>query len=262
MGEATTPRSRRAMWGTDALRFAEDMRASTRGGFGPPWRTAYVAGFRLVEESDETFTIEGARTSPHRKTTFPIGKRAERLPSHVIDLVCWTHDQEVARMVETENGDDPCPLPAGPLLVDRVTAALLATGDVGEWDLRGAIDEEEAKTSQRVHASLRLPQGRLAMKVGFHMNALQPSYDLPGGGSWNCGRLTLALPALPETIKIAARGRRVADLVHHAIAMMAPDLHISGIMQAPDGTATIMTDAMTPERMTTLRQGHTMRTTA
>lgn len=251
----STPSSRRAMWRADAVdlvdRFTKAKAGQGSSSF-PPWRIGYMAGLSDVKETTTGYEATMQRTAPNisvERVSIPVGKAPT---GALLDRLCWHFEQDVARYSEYERDmDDPWwLLPAKPLLVDPVMATLLGDAGIDEIALRQrVVDNEHLATRRDLTVRLDARLGVHSFTASFRMNEMRAVYRLPESkAQWRKGVIEIDDHHVPETLKAAARGRPVRDLVSHPLLDMHEDLIVTSVTET-DGKVRIATSATSPEGM-------------
>lgn len=251
----STPASRRAMWKADAIDLVERFTRAKAGegtsGF-PPWRVGYMAGLSDVKDTVAGYEATMQRTAPNitvERLSIPVGKAPA---GTLLDRLCWHFEQDVARYSEYERDeDDPWwRLPAKALLVDPVTAALLGRAGIDETALRHRIvDNEHLATRSEITVRLDARLGVHSFAASFRMNEIRTVYRLPESPArWRKGVLEIEGHHVPETVKTAARGRPLRDVVTHPLLDEHDDLLVTSITEK-EGVLRIATSAASPEGM-------------
>lgn len=251
MEEPTTPGTRRALWGGDALRLVEDLQRYAQGegreSF-PPWRIGYMSGLRDVKDrGSDGYSARIHRQEPHRDCEILIPKQG-RPGSALLDKLAWHLDQDVRRY-ELDDCDLTDPwhrLPSGPLLVDPLFATALSDAHVDERRLCALIaDARDFGIRRVVEISLGERTTISWPNVAIRMNEVHVRFKLPGTLTtyWSNGHLVVDVQDIPETIAVSAKGRMLSELVEHEMIARSAPITVAAITRAPDGTYSIATDA-------------------
>jgi hypothetical protein len=250
------------MWRADAVDLV-DRFTRAKAGQGsesfPPWRIGYMAGLSDVKETVAGYEATMQRTAPNNsveRVSIPVGRPPA---GTLLDRLCWHFEQDVARYSEYERDvDDPWwLLPAKTLLVDPVTATLLAGAGIDEIGLRQrVVDNEHVATRRDLAVRLDARLGVHSFTASFHMNEMRAVYRLPESkAQWRKGVLEVEGHHVPETLKAAARGRPLRDLVSHPLLDHHEDLLVTSVTETA-GKLRIRTTATSPEGMRAVPPRH------
>lgn len=251
----STVASRRATWGQDALQLVADLRRAARGQGGEPWRIAYLAGAKVEAiRSSSTFLLLTTGVRPGCTEHIRIDPEADGVGQADIDAIAWHMDQD-ARRGDLEDGERDW-LPAGPLLVDPLFAALLGKAGMDEealrWRIEAAVEGDGARGRRATMVPMPAGLGTTRVGITIRMNEVGAEFHLPctTRATWKSGFLVVERDQgpMPETVLLGMRGRPLAEIVDHPLATDAPAIRVTGAVDGA-GRLGITTDARSPCRL-------------
>jgi len=221
-----------------------------------------------VDSEDEaSFTLRGrSRTLANRRFHWPhlggdgtllelLGHKASAKP---LDrkLADVSMVQAIRAAVAKDMGAGTSSVPAGRILIDRFAATRVATrNSVGMLHdivraARASDGDEPAPHGQITMANAGTMQfGVAPCEVDLTENTVRrpqvrmPAIELPGLATYIHSRLQITGATLPETLAIAATGRRLGDVVDTGEAMLA-DRTVKAVTRAGDTLMVILIEDM------------------